>query len=68
MIAAAGIGVAEVAMFTADLYAQTGNLMDLCDIRKLIYCVIAFIAIRKIDVHPVVFIGISAVVGIVVGF
>jgi hypothetical protein len=30
--------------------------------------VIAFIAIRKIDVHPVVFIGISAVVGIVVGF
>ena len=68
MIAAAGIGVAEVAMFTADLYAQTGNLMDLCDIRKLIYCVIAFIAIRKIDVHPVVFIGASAVVGIVLGF
>ena len=68
MIAAAGIGVAEVAMFTADLYAQTGNLMDLCDIRKLIYCVMAFIAIRKIDVHPVVFIGISAVVGIVLGF
>ena len=68
MIAAAGIGVAEVAVFSLDLYAQTGNLLDLCDIRKLIYFVVAFIAIRKIDVHPIVFIGASAVVGLVLGF
>ena len=67
MIAAAGIGVAEVAVFSLDLYAQTGNLLDLCDIRKLIYFV-AFIAIRKIDVHPIVFIGVSAVVGLLLGF
>ena len=68
MIAAAGIGVARVCMFTFDLYAQTGNLLDLCDLRKPVYCVIAFIAIRKIDVQHVVFIGASAVVGIVLGF
>lgn len=68
LVAAAGIGVAEVAVLSLDLYAQTGNLADLCDIRKPVYFVIAFLAIRKIDVHPVVFIGISAVVGLVAGF
>ena len=68
LVAAAGISVARVCMFTPELYAQTGYLLDLCDIRKLVYFVIAFIAIRKIDVHPVCFIGASAVVGLLLGF
>lgn len=68
LIAAAGIGVAEVAMFNSGLYAQTGMLTDLCDIRKIVYFIAVFFAIRKIDLHPVVFIGISALVGIVFGF
>ena len=68
LIAAAGIGVAEVAMFSLDLYTQTGMITDLCDIRKLVYFVAVFFAIRKIDLHPVVFIGISAVAGLVFGF
>lgn len=68
LIAAAGIGVAEVAVFNTALYAQTGLLTDLCDLRKLVYFIAVFFAIRKIDVHPVVFIGISALVGLVLGF
>lgn len=68
LIAAAGIGVAEVAILNTALYAQTGLLTDLCDLRKLVYFVAVFFAIRKIDLHPIVFIGISAVVGLVLGF
>lgn len=68
LIAAAGIGVAEVAILNAELYAQTGLLTDLCDIRKIVYFVAVFFAIRKIDLHPIVFIGISAAVGLVLGF
>lgn len=68
LVASAGIGVARVCMFTPALYAQTGNLLDFCDIRKLVYFVIAFIAIRKIDLHPIVFIAASAVVGLLLGF
>lgn len=68
LIAAAGIGVAEVAMFNMELYKQTGVLTDILDLRKLIYFVVVYIAIRKIDVHPVVFIGASALVGLLLGF
>ena len=68
LIAAAGIGVAEVAMFNMELYKQTGVLTDMLDLRKLIYFVVVYIAIRKIDVHPVVFIGASALVGLLLGF
>ena len=68
LIAAAGIGVAEVALFNLELYKQTGMLVDLADIRKLIYFVLIYIGIKKIDVHPIVFIGVSALVGIIFGF
>lgn len=68
LIAAAGISVVKVAMFHFDLYAQTGSLMDLIDIKKLVFFALMFFAIKKFKKHPIVYIACAAVVGIVLGF
>ena len=65
LIAAAGIGVVKVAMFHLDVYEKTGAIMDLFDIKKIIYFVLAYLAIIKFKLHPIIYIAISAVVGIV---
>ena len=68
LIAAAGIGVMQVAMFHFDLYRETGVLYDLLDWKKILLFVAAFIGVRKLKWHPVAFIAISAVIGIVFSF
>jgi len=42
--------------------------MDLADPKKIIYFVLVFWAIKKFKKHPVAYIGISAVVGLVFAF
>ena len=68
LIIAAGISVVKVAMFHFDLYQQTGAIMDLLDLKKIVLFAAAFIGIRKLKWHPVAFIAISAVIGIVLAF
>ena len=68
LIAAAGISVVKVAMFHFDLYRQTGVLMDAIDLKKIIFFVAAFAAIKKFKLHPVVYIACAAVVGVLLSF
>ena len=68
LIAAAGISVVQVAMFHFDLYRQTGVLMDAFDLKKIVFFVVAFAAIKKFKLHPVVYIACAAVVGILMSF
>lgn len=68
LIAAAGISVVQVAMFHLDLYRQTGVLMDAFDLKKIVFFVVAFAAIKKFKLHPVVYIACAAVVGILLSF
>ncbi len=68
LIAAAGIGVIQTSMFHMELYRQTGNLMDIFDFKKLVYFAVVFFAIKKFKKHPIVYIAVSAVVGIVLAF
>ena len=68
LIAAAGISVVQVAMFHFDLYQQTGVLMDAFDLKKIVFFVVAFAAIKKFKLHPVVYIACAAVVGILLSF
>ena len=68
LIAAAGISVVKVAMFHFDLYRQTGVLMDAFDLKKIVFFVVAFAAIKKFKLHPVVYIACAAVVGILLSF
>ena len=68
LIAAAGISVVQVAMFHFDLYRQTGVLMDAFDLKTIVFFVVAFAAIKKFKLHPVVYIACAAVVGILLSF
>lgn len=68
MIAAAFVSVLTASIIKLDLFAQTGNFLSVFDIKGIILAVIIFFAIKKIKLHPIVFIAISAVVGIVFKF
>ena len=68
LIAAAGISVAQVAMLQLELYKETNSLLNLMDWKKLLLFAVMFIGIRKLKWHPVVYIAISAVVGLIFAF
>lgn len=68
LIAAAGLGVVEISILTLDQFTATGSLLSIVDWKACALAVVLFFAMRKIRWHPVVFIGISAVVGIVFHF
>ena len=68
LIAAAGISVVQVAMFQMELYKQTGSLLDLLDWKKVALFVIMFVGIRKLKWHPVIYIAVSAVIGLIFAF
>ena len=68
LIAAAAISVMQVAVLNTELYKATGNLLDLADPKKIIYFVLVFFAIKKFKKHPITYIAISAVVGLIFKF
>lgn len=68
LIAAAAVSVMQVAVLNTNLFRQTGVLTDLADPKKIIWFVLVLWAIKKFKKHPVMYIGISAVVGIVFAF
>ena len=68
LIAAAAVSVMQVAVFNTELFKQTGSLIDLADPKKMIFFALIFWAIKKFKKHPVMYIGISAVIGIVLNF
>lgn len=68
LIAAAGFSVVEIALLNMEAFAATKSFLDLIQWEKLVYCALVFFAIKKLKKHPVVYIAVSAVVGIVLGF
>lgn len=68
MITAAGLNVAKVALVDLNAYAASGSLGDLFVWKAIALAILIFIAQRKLRWSPVLFIAISAVVGIVFRF
>lgn len=71
LIAAAGWQVLQQCIFTFDKFNVSRNFLDLFNYKGLILFVLLLIAtnVKKIKkLHPIVFIGIAAVVGIVFQF
>lgn len=68
LIAAAGISVVQVSMFHMDIYQETGMILDIFDFKKLAFFVIAFAAIKKFKLHPIVYIACAAVIGVLLKF
>lgn len=72
LIAAAGILVMKIALFNTELYANSGNLFDVFNVKALVLAAVLLYLTRGIKavkkLHPIFFILASAVVGVVFSF
>ncbi len=68
LIAAAGFIMFNACMLHYQLYAKTGALLDIADWKKVIFFIILYAGIRKYKKSPILYIAISALVGIVFSF
>ncbi len=68
LIAYAGLSVINMSLFNLELYKISNQILDLVDIKKIIYFALIFVAIRKYKKHPVLYIAISALIGIALKF
>ena len=68
MITAAGLNVAKVALVNIPAFQASGSIADLFLPKAIILGILIFIGQRKLNWSPILFIAISAVVGIVLKF
>ena len=68
MISVAGLNVARVSLINLEAFRASGAVGDLFLWKAIALGVVLFIAQKKLKWHPVIFIAISAVVGIVFKF
>lgn len=72
LITSAGLLVAKITFLNLDIYKASGAIADLLNYKAVIFAVILLIFTRWVkqtkDLHPAIFIAISAVVGIVFSF
>lgn len=65
LIAVAGFEVLKVSVLTLDKFMETYNIMNLINIKSAILFVILLYATNKSKKHPIIFIGIAAIVGVI---
>ena len=68
MITAAGLNVAKVALVNLTAFEASGNIADLFLPKALILAVLIFIGQKNLKWSPIVFLAISAVIGVVLKF
>ena len=68
MITAAGLNVAKVALVNIPAFQASGSLADLFLPKAIILGILIFIGQKKLNWSPIMFIALSAVVGIVLKF
>lgn len=68
MITAAGLNVAKVALVNLQAYAESGDPADLFIPKAIILAVLIFVGQRRLKWSPIVFLALSAVIGVVLKF
>lgn len=68
LIIAAGLGVAKVALLYLDNFINTGNVFNLLNYKAILLALILYFVLKKKDLHPILMVVISAVIGIVFKF
>lgn len=71
LIAAAGFSVIKMSLFCLDKYTNTNSFIHIFNMKAIVFFVILLIItnLKKLKkLHPVVFIGISAIIGILFRF
>lgn len=65
LIAAAGLGVAKIALLRLDIFEETGSYLDLLNWKCVLLAVLIYIGLKKFKKHPILYIAIAAAAGIV---
>ena len=69
LIAAAGVSVLRLALLRTGLWAETGAVLNLFDIKAIILAVVLFVLVTVFKkIHPIVFLAVSAAAGMAFGF
>ena len=68
LIASAALSVLLISVFNIDLFTISNQITDLIDFKRLVYFLLMMFAIFKYKKHPITYIAISAVVGIIFAF
>lgn len=68
MISAACVNVIKVALIDIPAFQETGSIISLFEFKAIVLAVVLYFAMRKIKVHPVAFLAVSAVIGIIFRF
>ena len=68
LIVGACWGVVEITMFYLDKFNISSKLIDLFNFKSIIFALILFFLIKYTNKHPVIYIALSAVVGILLSF
>lgn len=68
LIVGACWGVIEITMFYLDKFNISSKLIDLFNFKSIIFALILFFLIKYTNKHPVIYIALSAVVGILLSF
>lgn len=68
LIIAAGLGVAKVALLHIDNFIDTQNLFNLFNYKAILLALVLYFVMKKKDLHPILVVIISAIIGIVFQF
>ena len=68
LIIAAGLGVAKVALLHLNNFIDTKNIFNLFNYKAILLAVVLYLNMNKKDLHPILVVVISAVIGIVFQF
>ncbi|MBQ7535159.1 MAG: chromate transporter [Stomatobaculum sp.] len=68
LIAAACFLVVKIALLNIDAFEVSHAVTDLFNLKGILLAAVLYIAMKKIDLHPVVFLAASAVVGILLRY
>lgn len=68
LILVALLGIVTTSVIFPDRYIASGNIIDMFSIKTLILFIAVLIGCLKIKTHPIVWIGLSALIGIVFQF
>ncbi len=68
LIIAAGLSVAKVALLHLDNFVDTKNIFNLFNYKAIILAVALYFVMKKKDLHPILVVVISAVIGIIFKF
>jgi chromate transporter len=68
LIAAAGFSVIKTSLFNIEGFETTKKILDLFNIKAIIFAIVLYVAIEKFKKHPALYILIAAIAGVIIKF